>query len=1258
MFDFAARPGTKLSQNGMYVRVLDSLTDPPEAAIVSERVTALSSQVVAKSAKPQWRMGTVTFVAPADGNVVLEFRGLGQGDPFKDANYDPATDPLNDTYGMFLDNVVVVPVPTVVDLDVDSDNTGVVDRTTDEDVIEADENLPGVIVAVGGSRAKMVVERSAGKTARLELAEGTDKVIVWDAAAGGSVVLSESAPGVDLTAQTGNDTFVWSYWIEAIDVSESLADIAFRITLDDESSSAPRFDVVRATAVTMTVQSNGIISADDGKLWVYSGISEFASAGDSNDSGIGSGAVTFEVLTATGAPTGVTGSASVNGSFAYTVLSLPDSMLKIDRSNPTASTYRVRARYRSLTFVGSETVVLPGLADQIEAVATAAFTNQPGFSFDITDSNVPFLRDFAGTGQVTVQATVRDRLGNIVEDGTPVVWGTIDDGFAPDDVANAGTETLEGVASFAIDADRIAPVARLSVTADQKTIQGFLSGGALNVDLQLLDPNAPEQWNTIIDLDNRWWYSTQSQSIRLRAVVTRTDGSSVGAGVPVKFHDTKKLLSADAVLTNADGIAEVDLFVPNDRATWSILGGNVVTASAAGYADQEIASIVGRNRPPVELEFSHAVLAGDTTTSGVHELPDVDASSGFDAKVNVPYAASGTITLRNLSVGEPYRLEVPADSALRLRLPEGTEASHQVRFTPTTSTFVIHVESTGAMSGSDVDVVKPLLYLEATWWNWFEDPVGYAVKGDGTGTIIVGPSSAASRIGQITQSIVSGGIFGSHSFDASLAGDIGFSLIPGVGVISDVRELGKSLLKLMPIDLGLGPFDWREAAIAGFGILTEVIPPADAIVDAYRAMYKIAKQVPAVMPVFLSVEPLFTKALQSLFSYTPAAPAALMSAGGDDALMASFAASASSGFDDMIAYLGGILEETDIRRLLTHTDVAKKLQADEVFNGKYLDLARIKGSKFADDIFTISDTFGVDTLVDMIKAADGNLEDFGAGFNAMATAIRRHAGGGTWQNAELIASLKADPEEAAKVFTNFGTTSRKVQEAQQRFGNGIAGESDVSQAIGLVIGRTSANGGHSFTKTLDQLRHFSEDLKTITDFDPGDLERMRAGIILIRRFRKDGARLPTQAGRLFEVQEVAAALRADPNTVIGFNKIIDGGPAGRTDVDVLLNGKAIELKLTVNAADEEALIKKFVKYFTVPEAAENLELRSLSSVDEMRAAVEAAFGKYVRAQAATWPDWLQEAVARDNTALARIQNAIAYTQAPASRYNYFAGAGI
>ncbi len=268
MFDFAARPGTTESQNAMRVSVLDSLTDAPEAAIVSERVTALSSQVVAKSAKPKWRMGTITFVAPADGNVVLEFRGLGQGDPFRDANYDPATDPLNDTYGMFLDNVVVVPVPTVVDLDVDSENTGAVDRTADEDVIEADENLPGVIVAVGGSRAKLVVELSAGKTARLELAEGADKVTLWDHESQGARVFPEGASAIDLTAPTDALATTWTFWIEAIAPSASIADITFTLTSHGESSATEVADTVRATAVAADLDgdtnNDGTIDPENG----------------------------------------------------------------------------------------------------------------------------------------------------------------------------------------------------------------------------------------------------------------------------------------------------------------------------------------------------------------------------------------------------------------------------------------------------------------------------------------------------------------------------------------------------------------------------------------------------------------------------------------------------------------------------------------------------------------------------------------------------------------------------------------------------------------------------------------------------------------------------------------------------------------------------------------------------------------------------------------------------------------------------------
>ena len=314
--------------------------------------------------------------------------------------------------------------------------------------------------------------------------------------------------------------------------------------------------------------------------------------------------------------------------------------------------------------------------------------------------------------------------------------------------------------------------------------------------------------------------------------------------------------------------------------------------------------IVGDISPPVELEFSAAFVAGDKTNDGTLPLADPTALSGLSAEVNAPFAATSTITLRNLVPGELYRLEVPTDAPVQLRVAGATPAA-QVRFTAppangeTGSTFQIFVDSKGGMTGTGVDVVKPLLYLEATWRNWFEDPVGYVVKGDTAGTIIVGPASAAARIGQITQSIAGGALFGAGGLDASLAGDIGLSMIPGIGVVADVRDLGKSLLKLVPIDLGLGPFDWREAAIAGFGILTEVLPAADAIVDVYRSMYKIAKQVPAVMPVFLSIEPLFTKALTSLFDFSPAAAPAALSAAGDFATVAARASSASFGADDI-----------------------------------------------------------------------------------------------------------------------------------------------------------------------------------------------------------------------------------------------------------------------------------------------------------------------------------------------------------------------
>lgn len=118
-----------------------------------------------------------------------------------------------------------------------------------------------------------------------------------------------------------------------------------------------------------------------------------------------------------------------------------------------------------------------------------------------------------------------------------------------------------------------------------------------------------------------------------------------------------------------------------------------------------------------------------------------------------------------------------------------------------------------------------------------------------------------------------------------------------------------------------------------------------------------------------------------------------------------------------------------------------------------------------------------------------------------------------------------------------------------------------------------------------------------------------------------------------------------------------GGSAGKTDVDVLLNGKAIELKLTINAATDEEIVKKCVKYWTVPQASGNLELRSLDSVEDMSAYVQGAFDKYLAMNKKQWPRWLKRAVGTDKNELRDVRNAITFTQMPSSRYNYFPGAG-
>ena len=168
--------------------------------------------------------------------------------------------------GTLQDTVRARGVPGV-DLDVDSDNDGTLMRSMLEDWEEdagvangsTTPTKPGLIVPVGGSRAQIIVDVPAGRTASLAITQGADKVRLWSDATGGTAIAATGTTIVGGPAQT--------FWIEAFAASASLADIAFTLTPDvstgsgstgsGSTGSAPS-DTIRATAVAvdLDVDSN------------------------------------------------------------------------------------------------------------------------------------------------------------------------------------------------------------------------------------------------------------------------------------------------------------------------------------------------------------------------------------------------------------------------------------------------------------------------------------------------------------------------------------------------------------------------------------------------------------------------------------------------------------------------------------------------------------------------------------------------------------------------------------------------------------------------------------------------------------------------------------------------------------------------------------------------------------------------------------------------------------------------------------------
>jgi hypothetical protein len=154
----------------------------------------------------------------------------------------------------------VVCVPTI-DLDVDSDNTATVERSSFEEAIEQAADKPGVIVPVGGDRAKMIVDVPQGMTATLAFDAGAaGRVKVFSSA--GTVVLQQGRLSTPIVGGGSPQPF----WIEAFAPSASMADIAFTLTATGTGTASSDKILATAVAVDLDVDSNndGTVDPDNG----------------------------------------------------------------------------------------------------------------------------------------------------------------------------------------------------------------------------------------------------------------------------------------------------------------------------------------------------------------------------------------------------------------------------------------------------------------------------------------------------------------------------------------------------------------------------------------------------------------------------------------------------------------------------------------------------------------------------------------------------------------------------------------------------------------------------------------------------------------------------------------------------------------------------------------------------------------------------------------------------------------------------------
>ncbi|MEX2169736.1 MAG: choice-of-anchor Q domain-containing protein [Pirellulales bacterium] len=571
-------------------------------------------------------------------------------------------------------------------------------------------------------------------------------------------------------------------YVEGIEASTSLADVEIEIRFrPDSNPTQVEEDVLALTVVDISPQLPGDLLATDGELHVSVPL---AGDGVSAFDGMPVSVRLHRVFALDENLVEKRETYVEQGSVA-TVFDFEPKFL-----HESQRYFTIEAEFEGYRFYGFDGVV-----------STVSILRGEPHSAELTPSKLSYTAD--GTDETTLTVTIRDKFGNLVEDGTPVSWSLdFGDGYFADGGTAASSETTDGQAVITLRAPETPGIQRVHVTA-----------GAARSIIDIVSEAADFQISGIADLDIA---TGESGTVTISA-------ANVADGTPVFWT----LSNGEIVGANGERVFETT--VQNDTASinvqaigpWARVGSAVITATISGRIHHHVIDFDRSSGFSVELE--RFVLSGDKMANGVKTLVFENANPmyqgepvwGFDpppqnwpAPRDVNYFAETQVTIRGTANETYYIL---ADSPFTTFAEfEGLGANNEIQLNGNgIGTFTIR--SKGMLAANEFLAVEftvregdPFTGPDETTKIMFTDHGWWASTWDGikSFTGLTDPQTGT-------------------GIAANIAG--------GVVIVGDVGSIVKNLWRMS----GLSANDpsYLELSLSSLGLATEVAVGVGEIAD-------------------------------------------------------------------------------------------------------------------------------------------------------------------------------------------------------------------------------------------------------------------------------------------------------------------------------------------------------------------------------------------------------------------------------------------